>query len=76
MPRQISVAESAQVVIAGLHSKLAEAKKEHDEFVEELSVFVPESYDGDGSAESCILQWAKDVDTLAGIVSRLTSPYR
>ncbi len=50
--------------------------EDHEKFIEELSVFVPDSYDGDEAAEALILRWAKDVDTLAGIVSRLTSSYR
>jgi predicted helicase len=70
------IAKIAGEQIASLKRELAEARKEHEDFVEELSHSVPESYDGDESAESIILKWAKDVDTLAGIVSRLTSSYR
>jgi hypothetical protein len=56
--------------------QLKEEAKEFEKFIEELSVFVPDSYDGDEAAEVLILKWAKDVDSLAGIISRLTSSYR
>jgi len=58
------------------NQKLKEEAKLYEEFIQDLSVYVPEAYDGDEAAEALILKWAKDVDTLAGIVSRLTSSYR
>ena len=62
--------------IAGLKRELAEARREHEEFTNEIAAYIPDSYDGDESQEAIIIRWAKDVDTLAGIVSRLTSSYR
>jgi hypothetical protein len=70
------MAKIAAEEITGLKRELAEARKEHDEFVNEICAFIPESYDNDEAAESIIIRWAKDIDTLAGIVSRLTSSYR
>jgi hypothetical protein len=57
-------------------SELRDEVKYHDDFVVACTELVPEGYDSDESAESIILRYLKDMDTMAGIIARLTSAYR
>jgi len=74
--RRMELAEREIARLQDENGKLKEEAKLYEEFIQDLSVYIPDSYDGDDAAEAIILKWAKDVDTLAGIVSRLTSSYR
>jgi len=62
--------------IGKLQEQLREAGKEHEDFIEECSALIPESYDGDEAVEAIILNYLRDVNTFAGLISRLTASYR
>lgn len=38
-----------------------EIKRWYDEFIQKITKYVPENYDGDEAAEAIVLKWAKDV---------------
>jgi len=57
-------------------NKLEELTKAHEDFMEECGKYIPESYDGDESMESILIRYLKDVESLSGIIARLTSSYR
>jgi len=69
-------AELMEEEIAQLREALKEARKEHEEFIEECSSLIPESYDGDEAVEAIITRYLRDVNTFAGLIARLTASYR
>jgi len=69
------IAELEQSLSAA-QERLREAGKEHEDFIEECSALIPESYDGDEAVEAIILNYLRDVNTFAGLITRLTASYR
>jgi len=62
--------------IAQLGEALREAREEHDKFVNECLERIPESYDCDDAGEAIILKFISDMDTLGGLIAKLTSGFR
>jgi hypothetical protein len=71
--------EHNKVTIAALSREIRQLKEEaklHEEFVVKCTELIPEGYDGDEAAEAIVLRYLKDIETLAGIIARVTSAYR
>lgn len=51
-------------------------KKDHEDFIEEVSALLPPSYDSEEAVEAIILQFLKDMQSLAQIIAKLTADYR
>jgi len=62
--------------IAHLQDELRKAREEHDKFVNECLERIPESYDCDDAGEAIILKFIGDMDTLGGLIAKLTSGFR
>jgi hypothetical protein len=66
----------AETYAAEMADILSELVKEQQEFIEECSKYIPESYDDDAAVESIVIRFLKDMEHMAGIIARLTSSYR
>lgn len=51
-------------------------ESEYEEFIIQCTELIPESYDGDESAESIIIRYLKDMEQMGGIMARMVAPYR
>jgi len=54
----------------------SEDDDEYDNFIDQCMQLIPDAYEYEGSEQSIILRYHKEMSHLGGIIARLTSSYR